>query len=121
MPSLFPLLVESIIDWYKWYIRWSEVSGEYRKTYYVREDMWDWNYTSNEYDSIKISEPILIFCNKDDIQKKRYNYRSNGAYGYIFSRDGKDIKWIPRAYHYSSGFINIYGYNDTIKFSDYFD
>lgn len=118
MPSLFPLLVESIIDWYKWYIRWSDVLGEYRKAYYVRENMWNWDYTGNEYDSTKFSEPILIFCN---IQKKKYNYRSNGMYENIFSRDGKCIKWIPRAYHYSSGFFNLYGYNDSFNFNDYFD
>ena len=88
----FPLLVESLIDWYRWQIKWREVNKMYHSEYiyssgwncmYLKSNMMQYNYRSLSYDRY-----IYIF-----------NYRSIIV-----------LKCPSRYYQYSSGMSHPFGY-----------
>lgn len=72
-----PLLVENLIDWYKWYIRWSMVSDECGRRYAVHEH--------------SIENIIITWLSIKPYMRIAYNIRTVEACSssQIYSCDGK--------------------------------
>lgn len=99
---MIPLLVENLVDWYKWYIMWSRVSEQYKR-----------NVGVHEYKEGNIGIPWLSI---NPTYVPQYNFREMTCWTFtiwIHSRDGKSVAPIPPKYIYSSGFRNRYSYIDT--------
>lgn len=95
-----PLLVESIIDWYKWYIRWSEVSAEYTQKMY-----------EIYYEEVGGNMSLVINTNTRNTE---YNYRTIiiGVCSWVRACDGRLVTRIPLKYVYSSGMNHPTKYNN---------
>lgn len=91
MPLSYPLLVESLIDWYRWQVKWLKVNKAYHTKYFYA-DTW---------------ECVGVFYSH-----KLYNYRNflQGHTLFIYTSNHIRVGSIPLKYQYSSGQTNPRGF-----------
>lgn len=94
---MFPELVQSLIDWYKWRYKWVLLNYKFRSLRMILND-----------------ESITIWQEKNVYEYKRYNWRklNGGSYGdnnnlIHYSNECE----LSRRYIYTSGFNTPNGYN----------
>lgn len=97
-----PLLVESLIDWYRWRINYIEVIFEYKAIYHLRVSK------TNTYLVVPHIYNLKVHYNYRDLRKLKSFYYSNDA----ILRNNSKVGTLPKRYIYSNGSCNPQGYLD---------
>ena len=95
MPFSYPLLVESLIDWYRWQIKWREVNKMYHNEYTYSNMCISSNWMQYNYRTLSYDHYITIF---------NYIFNHKNIY-----KNGPMLK-CPSKYRYSSGMNHPFGY-----------
>lgn len=102
MSFQLPLLVESLIGWYRWRINYMEVIFEYKAIYHLRVSK------TNTYLVVPHIYNQSVHYNYRDLQKLKSFYYSDD----IILRNNSKVGTLPKRYIYSNGSCNPHGYLD---------